>query len=491
MSTSLVLAIDAGTTGIRTILYDIRGREVASAYREFTQITPAPSLLEHDPEEIWAVTRGLIAETMARAGADGSMVAAVGVTGQRATTLAWDRATGRPLHNALVWQDLRTYPRCLELSAMVGFAVSPLAAITKIEWLLQNVPGVRDKVLAGDALVGTLDSWLIYRLTGGGSFVTDSSNASTTSLWDPSTGSWSPALVGILGLSVEQLATVSPSSAVYGDADPDLFGGVRVPVAASAGDQQAAMFGQLCLEPGEGKATYGTSVMVDVNTGREWVNGKGGYPLGLWRLGTEDSYLLEGTVITGGAVVGWGNALRLLELPAESQELAASVPDAGGVAFVPALQGLGSPYMDPSAKGALFGLTRATTRAHVARALLEGVAFRTREVVEALRADSPAPAFDRLRVDGGMAANDLFLQAQADVLGIPVERPSTNQATSLGIAYMAGLAVGFWQDVEEIRSTRLPVTTFEPGPNAAGLEERYQAWRHAVDAVRAYAAATR
>jgi glycerol kinase len=491
MSTSFVLAIDAGTTGIRTILYDLQGAEVASAYREFTQHTPAPGLLEHDPEEIWAVTRGLMAETMARAGADGSAIAAVGVTGQRATTLAWDRATGRPLHNALVWQDLRTYPRCLELSPLIGFDLSPMTSLTKVEWLLQNVEGLRERVLAGEALVGTLDTWLIHRLTGGRAFVTDISNASTTSLWNPATGAWSPELAGILGLAPDHLATVSPSSAVYADADPDLFGGASVPVAASAGDQQAAMFGQLCLEPGEGKATYGTSVMVDVNTGQQWVNGTGGYALGLWRLGGVDSYLLEGTVITGGAVVGWGHALHLLESAAESQELAASVPDAGGVAFVPALQGLGSPYMDPSAKGALLGLTRATTRAHVARALLEGVAFRTREVVEGLRADSPAPAFDRLRVDGGMAANDLFLQAQADVLGVAVERPATNQATSLGIAYLAGLAVGFWADADEIRATRLPVTVFEPGPNAAGLEERYQVWRHAVDAVRAYAAATR
>lgn len=491
MSTSLVLAIDAGTTGIRTILYDRRGAEVASAYREFTQHTPAPGLLEHDPDEIWAVTRGLMAETMARAGADGSAIAAVGVTGQRATTLAWDKVTGQPLHNALVWQDLRTYARCLELSPLLGFALSPMTSLTKVEWLLQNVPGLRERVLAGEALVGTLDSWLVYRLTGGRAFVTDISNASTTALWNPATGAWSPELAGLLGLSVDQLATVSPSSVVYADADPELFGGASVPVAASAGDQQAAMFGQLCLTPGEGKATYGTSVMVDVNTGGQWVNGTGSYALGLWRLGDVDSYVLEGTVITGGAVIGWGHALRLLESPGESQKLAASVPDAGGVAFVPALQGLGSPYMDLSAKGALLGLTRATTRAHVARALLEGVAFRTRQVVEGLRADSPAPAFDRLRVDGGMAANDLFLQAQADVLGIPVERPSTNQATSLGIAYMAGLAVGFWAGVDEIRATRLPITTFEPGPNAASLDERYQAWRHAVDAVRAYAAATR
>lgn len=491
MSTPLVLAIDAGTTGIRTILYDRRGAEAASAYREFTQHTPAPGLLEHDPEEIWAVTRGLMAETLARAGTDGSAVAAVGVTGQRATTIAWDRATGRPLHNAIVWQDLRTYARCLELSPMVGFDVSPLTSLTKIEWLLANVAGLRERVLAGDALVGTLDSWLIHRLTGGRAFVTDISNASTTSLWNPASGAWSPELAGLLGLGVGQLAAVSPSSAVYADADPALFGGARVPVAATAGDQQAAMFGQLCLEPGEGKATYGTSVMVDVNTGRQWVTGTGGYALGLWRLGGADSYVLEGTVITGGAVVGWGHAMRLLDSPGESQALAASVSDTGGVAFVPALQGLGSPYMDPSARGALMGLTRATSRAHVARALLEGVAFRTREVVEALRADSPTPAFDRLRVDGGMAANDLFLQAQADILGIPVERPSTNQATSLGIAYLAGLAVGFWSGADEIRATRLPGAVFEPGPGAAALDERYLAWRHAVDAVRAYAAATR
>ena len=489
MSRSLVLTIDAGTTGIRTILYDRRGVEVAGAYREFTQITPAPSLLEHDAAEIWAVTRSLMSETMARAGAHARQIAAIGVTGQRATALAWDRKTGQPLHNAIVWQDLRTWPRCLELTELLGFPVSPFQALTKIEWLLDHVPGVRDRVLSGEALVGTLDSWLVWKLTGGAAFVIDASNASTTSMWDPATGDWSPRIVDVLGVPVERLATVSPSSVVYANADPDLFDGAVVPVAASAGDQQAATFGQLCLEPGEGKATYGTAVMVDVNTGGQWVNGRGTYPLSLWRLGDVDSYVLEGTVISGGAVIGWGRSVRLLESPAETQALVASVPDAGGVAFVPALQGLGSPSPDPSAKGAFLGLTRATTRAHIARAMLEGVAFRTREVVEAMRIDSPAPAFRRLPVDGGMAANDLFLQIQADVLGVPVDRPSTVQATSLGIAYLAGLAGGFWQDTDEIRQTRLPATVFEPGPDATSLDDRFHAWQHAVAAVRAYTAA--
>lgn len=491
MSRSLVLAIDAGTTGIRTILYDRRGAEVASAYREFTQITPGPSLLEHDAAEIWAITRNLMAEAMKRAGADGPSIAAVGVTGQRATAVIWDAKTGEPLHNAIVWQDLRTLPRCLELSGIVGFPVSPFQALTKIEWLLDHVDRARERVALGEVLVGTLDTWLVWKLTGGRAFVIDASNASTSSMWDPATGDWSPLLVGILGIPVERLATVSPSSLVYANADPDVFGGAIVPVAASAGDQQAAMFGQLCLVPGDGKATYGTAVMVDLNTGRQWVQGKGTYPLGLWRLGDVDSYLLEGTVISGGAVVGWGRDVRLLESAAETQALVASVPDAGGVAFVPALQGLGSPHHDPTAKGALLGITRATSRAHIARAMLEGVAFRTREIVDAMRADSPVPAFDLLRVDGGMAANDLFLQLQADVLGLPVVRPSTNQATSLGIAYMAGLAAGFWEDADEIRRVRLPVTVFEPGPDATTLGERFDAWRHAVNAVLAYAAATR
>lgn len=482
----LILAVDAGTTGIRTILYNRASREVARSYREFRQITPAPGLLEHDPLEIWEVTRGLIQETLEKARVNFSAVAAVGVTGQRATTLVWDRETGRPLHNALVWQDLRTYPRCVELSRVLGFTVSPLSSLTKVEWLLQNVPGVKEKVAAGEALIGTLDTWLIWKLTGGTAFVTDTSNASTTALWNPQSGDWSPELADVIGISTDRLPKVMPTSAVYAETDPAWFG-ATVPVAAVAGDQQAAMFGQLCLKPGEGKATYGTSVMVNVNTAGQWVTGRGSYALALWRLGQQDYYMLEGTVITGGASVGWARDLRLLDSPQESGSLTDSVPDSGGVFFVPALQGLGAPYMEPAVKGAFLGLTRATTRAHLVRAVLESVAFRTREVVEALRQDSPTQAFTSLRVDGGMADNDRFLQMQADVLGLSVERPATTQVTALGIAYLAGLAAGFWKDADEIKASRVPGRLFHPGKEANALQERYQAWRGALEAVRAFA----
>lgn len=484
--TKLILAIDAGTTGIRTVLYDHSSREVARTYREFTQITPAPGLLEHDPMEIWSVTRSLMHETLARAGVRPEDVAAIGVTGQRATVLAWDRSTGLPLYHALVWQDLRTYQRCKELTALLGMTVSPMSGITRMEWLLQNVPGVREKVLSGEALMGTVDSWLIWNLTGGKAFVTDPSNAATTMLWNPGTGTWVPQLAGLIGLPVEVLAKVVPSSAIYGETSPSVFG-AAVPVAAAAGDQQSAMFGHLCTSPGDGKATYGTSVMVDVNTGHAWVNGKGSYALALWRLGSEDYFCLEGTVITGGASVGWVKDLHILDSVEQSAELAASVPDSGGVLFLPALQGLGTPFLEPGVRGAILGLTRATTRAHLARAALEGVAFRTRQVVEALRADSPTPAFPTLRVDGGMASNDLFLQLQADVMGIPVERPATHQVTALGIAYLAGLAVGYWQGTEEIRATRLPGKRFLPGENAPAVQARFAEWQAAVDGIRGFA----
>ncbi|MFZ5825050.1 MAG: FGGY family carbohydrate kinase [Bacillota bacterium] len=489
MEKQLLLAIDAGTTGIRTILYDRRGQEVARSYREFRQITPAPGLLEHDPMEIWEVTRGLMQETLQKARIEPADVAAIGVTGQRATTLVWDRATGQPLYNALVWQDLRTYRRCMELSQALGFTVSPIASLTKMEWLLQNVPGAREKVAEGEALVGTLDTWLIWKLTAGKAFVTDPSNACTTLLWDPGTGDWNPRLAGLAGVPVEALAKVSPSSGVYGETASAVFG-APVPVAAVAGDQQAAMFGQLCVAPGEGKATYGTSVMVDVNTGSNWLPVEGAYPLALWRMGGHDLFCLEGTVITGGASVGWARDMRLLDSPQESSALAAQVPDSGGVFFVPALQGLGTPYMDHAVKGGLVGLTRATTRAHVARALLEGIAFRTRQVVESLRALSPVPSFPSLRVDGGMAENDLFLQIQADVLGVPVERPATSQVTALGIASMAGLAVGYWNSVDELRATRAPGLTFLPGEGAAALQERFAVWQEAVEALRSLAGRT-
>lgn len=485
MSNKYVLAIDAGTSGIRTILYDDASREMALAYREFTQFTPAPGLLEHDPTEIWHVTKQLFEEVLEKANVSPQAVAAIGVTGQRSTVLAWNKQTGMPIYHALVWQDLRTTERCEQLSKMLGLQITPISAFTKYEWLLNQIPGCREGVQNGEILIGTLDSWLIWKLTEGEAFVTDPSNAVTTFMWNPMTGNWIPEMAMLIGMPAERLATIVPSSQIYGTTSKDTFG-AHIPVAAVSGDQQAAMFGHLCLAPGQGKATYGTSVMVNVNTGQQWVNAKNCYSLAAWRLAGKDHFCLEGTVITGGATLNWIKDLRMLESVEESMQLAGSVTDSGGVYFIPALQGLGTPYMDPIAKAAVLGLTRASTRAHVARAVLEGIAFRTRQVVEALRESAPFHAFETLEVDGGMAANDVFLQMQADVLGIPVQRPSTNQVTARGIAYLAGLAVGFWSNTDEIRQMQIPGTLFIPGEHTTSLQKRYEKWVRAVDVVRSF-----
>lgn len=486
MHEKYILAIDAGTSGIRTILYDYHSREVSSGYSEITQITPNPGLLEHDPLEIWNVTSQLMTKTLKEAETSPDNVVAIGVTGQRATVVAWNRLTGQPVHNALAWQDLRTAERCKELTKQIGFEVSALSAYTKFEWLLNNVPDCRKSVQYGDVLIGTLDSWLVWKLTGGEAFITDPSNAVTTMMWLPPTGEWSQQMADLIGMPAEKLATLVSSSQVYGTTSKEHFG-AEIPVAAVAGDQQAAVFGHFCLEPGTGKATYGTSVMVNVNTGENWIYSDKLNALALWRLDGRDYFCLEGTVITGGASVSLVKELRLLETVEESLALAERVPDSGGILFVPALQGLGTPYNDPSTKGALFGLTRSSTRAHVTRAVLEGIAFRTRQVVETLREISPFPALETLQVDGGMAANDAFLQIQADTLDTNVVRPYTNQVTSLGIAYLAGLAVGFWTSEEEIKNTKVPGKVFTPGENAAKMRERYEQWIKAVDTVQALA----
>lgn len=487
MCSRRILAIDAGTTGIRTLLFDQSSRILSKSYREFSQHTPAPGLLEHDPIEIWETTLGLIKETLAKAGCAPSDVAAVGVTTQRGTSLLWDRTTGQPLYNALVWQDTRTATRCIELSETVGFTVSPLTSLSKFEWLLSHVPAARQKVNSGQACIGTLDSWLLWKLTAGRAFATDPSSAIVTQIWEPATGDWSAALASLLGIDVSRIAKVRPTSDLYGETDAAVFG-AAVPVAALCGDQQAAIFGQLCIEPGMGKATYGTSVMVGVNTGKSFLaNAQGVFPFALWRLGKQDWYCLEGVVVTGGASVGWLRDLGLLASVEQSATLAMSVADSGGVFFLPALQGLGTPFLEPDVRGALLGLTRATTRAHIARAVLEGVAFRTRQVVETMRAASPVPAFETLRVDGGMAENDAFLGMQADVLGCPVERLATPQATALGVAYLAGLATGCFKDVEEIKERREPGKRFDPGRGAAAMQAKYEDWQEVLSCARGLA----
>ncbi|WP_301109870.1 glycerol kinase GlpK [Sporosarcina sp.] len=482
MESKYILAIDAGTSGVRAVIYDQESNEVAIEYSEFTQITPAPSLLEHDPMEIWNLTEQLMRDAVKKAELGFEDIAAIGLATQRSTAVAWDKNTGLPVYNAIVWQDLRTYQRCLELTEIMGISISPFSTYTKYEWLLNNVPNCKENVQKGDVLIGTMDSWLLWKLTGGEAFVTDPSNAVGTNIWNPITGDWDEGLAGFIGLSVDHLAKLVSSSEVYGTTVKSLFN-ADIPVAAVAGDQQSAMFGHLATKPGEGKATYGTSVMVDVNTGTNWISSENSFPLALWRFNGQDSFCLEGQVVTGGATMSWVKELNILQ-DIEEVFREETMPKGGGVYFVPALQGLGTPYMDPSAKGAIFGLTRATTRQHVVKAVLEAVAFRTRQVVESLREKTGEESFATLQVDGGMSKNDYFMQMQADILGINVERQQTEQVTALGIAYLAGLAVGYWKDEEEIRKFKKAGTIFIPRTTDSNMEARFQEWKNVVDAVR-------
>lgn len=483
MQEKFILAIDAGTTGIRAVLYRHDSSQVAYSYRQFTQFTPQPGWLEHDPLEIYETIVQLIKDVSTQASITMSDIAALGIATQRGTTVAWNKATGKPIHHAIVWQDLRTAERCAELTKMLGIEINPNSAFTKYEWLLNNVPNCREQVIAGEVLIGTLDSWLVWKLTGGETFVTDVSNAVVTNMWNPVSGKWSPELASLINMPADKLATIQASSTVYGYTAIQEIDG-SIPITAISGDQQAAMFGHLAIEPGDGKATYGTSVMVNVNTGKQWVFGKNGcYSLALWRMADEDTFCLEGTVITGGASIDWANELHLLESPEESVHLAKSVPNSGGVAFIPALQGLGTPYGEPRAFGAFLGLSRATTRAHLARAILEGIAFRTRQVIEALKADSPVPIFETLRVDGGIAKSDFFLQLQANVLGIPLERANTVQVTSLGVAYMAGLAVNYWKNTEEIKALKHTNTIILPNEKQEKSDQLYNKWVALVNSV--------
>lgn len=476
MQEELILAIDAGTTGIRAVLYRRDSQQAAYAYEPITQYTPEVGWLEHDPLEIYETVIRLIKNVCEQAGIAENHIAAMGIATQRGTTVAWNKATGKPIYRAIVWQDLRTAERCAELTKQTGINISPNAALTKYEWLLNHVPNCREQTARGEVLIGTLDSWLVWKLTNGQAFVTDVSNAVVTNMWNPVSGTWSPELANLIGMPADKLASIEHSSTVYGfTAIPEIAH--SIPIAAISGDQQAAMFGHLSTEPGEGKATYGTSVMVNIHTGNQWIFPKNGcYSLALWRLNDEDAFCLEGTVITGGSAINWASELRLLDSPEECAKLAKRVPHSGGVIFIPALQGLGTPYNDPHTSGALLGLSRSTTRAHIARAILEGIAFRTRQVVETLKESSPIPAFKTLRADGGMTASGFFLQLQADVLDIPIEQASTSQVTSLGVAYMAGLAVGYWNDIAEIKAMKRKSLLITPNQNRMKIEEQYGKW---------------
>jgi glycerol kinase len=493
-----VLALDQGTTSSRAILFGHDGRPVSAAQREFEQIYPAPGHVEHDPEAIWTSQMAVAREAMAAAGVAASDVAALGITNQRETVVLWDRHDGRPVGNAIVWQSRVSAPVCERLKrdgheerirARTGLVVDPYFSGTKITHLLETVPGLRARAERGDVLFGTVDSFLVWRLTGGRVHATDVSNASRTLLFDIHTLDWDEELLRILGVPRRMLPAVRASSEVYGECDPGLLG-AAIPIAGVAGDQQAATFGQACFEPGLAKNTYGTGCFLLLNTGATPVASRSGLLTTVgWKVGGKVTYCLEGAVFVAGAVVQWlRDGLGVIRRSEEVEPLAASVPDSNGVYMVPAFVGLGAPYWDPYARGTLVGMTRDTAAGHIARAAVESMAFQTKDVLDAMQKDAGL-ALAQLRVDGGAAVNDPLMQFQADVLGVAVRRPVVTETTALGAAYLAGLAVGYWEDAADVVRNWALGREFVAAMDPAERERRYRGWLKAVERSRGWATA--
>jgi glycerol kinase len=485
-----VLALDEGTTSARAIVFDAGGTARAVAQKEIRQIYPRAGWVEQDPREIWAAQRAVAVEAMALAGLGARDVAAIGISNQRETAIVWDRATGEPIGHAIVWQDRRTAGACDELRAAghepmiqerTGLLPDAYFSGTKIAWMLDHVEGARARAEAGTLAFGTVDTWLVWQLSGGEVHVTDPSNASRTMLFDIHTGRWDDDLLALLRIPRSLLPEVRSSSEVYGDARPGL-GFKDMPVAGIAGDQQAALFGQMCIAPGLTKTTYGTGCFMLQSTGARPVASRNRLLTTVaWTVAGRTDYALEGSVFSGGAVVQWlRDGLGLIRSADEIEGLAASVPDSGGVVLVPAFAGLGAPHWDPYARGTIVGLTRGTTAAHIARAALEGIAFQVADLLDAMRADAGA-GVSELRADGGAARNDLLLQFQADLIGVPVVRPAVTETTALGAAYLAGLAVGFWKSPEDIAGHWRVERRFEPAMPKSRVEALREGWRRAVE----------
>ena len=479
-----VLAIDEGTTGVRALVFDESSAVVGSAYHELTVSYPQPGWVEMDPQAIWEATRAVCTRALQAAGRAPRDIDAIGVCNQRATTVVWERASGRPIYPAIVWQDVRTAERVPELMAQ-GIFSNSMASAAKLEWVLRTAADGMQRAANGQLCFGTIDSWLVWKLTGGGAHVTDYSNASCTSLYDAMNNEWDQNALTVLQIPPAMLPKLCSSSEVYGQTTTQAFGAV-VPVAGIAGDQQAAMFGEIGVDKGAVKITYGTSAMADVNTGDMPVlSMRGAYPLILWGLNGQRTFCLEGTAITAGAAVQWlRDGLGILQRTEESGPLAAQVADSGGVWAVPAFQGLGTPHMDPNARAVIGGLSRGSTRAHVVRAVLEGIAYRSREVLETLLEDSSTPPPPRLRVDGGAATNDFLLQHLANVLGLPVERPQAIQASALGAAYLAGLAAGVWPSLDEVKHAWRSGRIFEPCWSQDQRDTIFRSWQKAIATAR-------
>lgn len=486
-----IMALDLGTTSCRCIIFDKNGRICSAAQKEFTQYFPQPGWVEHDAEEIWATQTGLMYEAMSKIDITINEIAGIGITNQRETTVLWDKETGRPVHKAIVWQCRRTAGYCDELKKLgmaeffrskTGLVLDAYFSATKLRWLLDNAAGARERAEKGKLLFGTVDSWIIWKLTGGKVHVTDYSNASRTMLFNIHTLKWDEEILRVLKIPQQILPEVKPSSHVYGYTDSKLFGR-EVPIAGAGGDQQCALFGQTCFERGEVKNTYGTGGFMLMNTGTAPVNSHNGLVTTIaWGVDDKVEYALEGSIFVAGAAVQWlRDELGLIRDAAESEVLAKSVPDANGCYVVPAFVGLGAPYWDQYARGAIVGLTRGVNRNHIVRATLESIAYQVNDVLTAMQEDSGMP-ITSLRVDGGACDNDFLMQFQADILNTPVVRPYCIETTAMGAAYLAGLAVGYWRSKEEILANHVIAAEFKPQMGQAKSESLLQGWHNAVKA---------
>jgi len=495
MNQQYILALDQGTTSSRAIVFDHKGRIRSVAQKEFTQIFPQPGWVEHDPNEIWSSQAGVAAEALAKMNISAQQIKAIGITNQRETTIVWNRETGEPVYNAIVWQDRRTAAYCDHLKnegltdlirSKTGLIIDAYFSGSKINWILNHVAGARELASVGKLAFGTVDSWLVWKFTAGKVHVTDVTNASRTMLYNIRTLEWDEELLRIFDIPHSMLPEVKESSEVYGETAGNIFA-AKIPIAGIAGDQQAALFGQMCADKGMVKNTYGTGCFMLMNIGATFIESKNNLLTTIaWKIGGKTLYAFEGSIFIGGAVVQWlRDGLGIIRSSAEVEKLAMEVQDTGGVYFVPAFAGLGAPNWDPDARGTIVGLTRGTTAAHIARAAIDSIAYQTVDVLTAMEADAGL-LIKELRVDGGATANNLLMQFQADVLGSRVIRPVVTETTALGAAYLAGLATGYWQNVEEIQGQWQSEREFVPAADKAEVEKELTGWKRAVAAARAF-----
>ncbi len=484
-----IMALDSGTTSNRCILFDHSGTVRSVAQKEFTQIFPQPGWVEHDADEIFSTQLEVARQALSNAGATAADIAAIGITNQRETTIVWNKYTGRPICNAIVWQCRRTAAYCDTLRdqrlteairSKTGLVIDPYFSGTKIHWILENIPGAREQAKRGELLFGTVETWLIWKLTGGRVHVTDYSNASRTMLFNINTLQWDQEILDILAIPRSMLPEAKPSSCVYGDTDAQFFG-VPIPIAGAAGDQQAALFGQTCFQPGESKCTYGTGAFLLMNTGEAPIFSQNGLVTTIgWGLDGTVTYALEGSIFVAGAAIQWlRDELRFIESAADSEYMARKVPDTGGCYVVPAFTGLGAPYWDAYARGAIVGLTRGVNKYHIVRATLDSICYQTDDVLKAMEADAGI-TLSALKVDGGAAANNYLVQSQADISGAPVLRPRCVETTAMGAAYLAGLAVGYWTGLDEIRQNWAVDREFAPETAPEDRAKRVKGWKKAV-----------